>query len=209
MKKGFTLAEVLTTLGIIGIVVMMTIPILQKIQDNQFKEAAKEAFSKASQVVEQIRLDSDGTLNAYYGTSRINLFKNVFMPYFKVVQDCNWSDCVPAVTTSDIYTSLTKAKANTKNFGSGQFITADGMFWALKNYTTPREIEIYVDVNGYGKGPNVYGRDVFGFQIVNDNLFPLGATITNCSDYCNRTPSWRDATQGLCCMNNVMQGIDY
>ena len=44
-EKAFTLAEVLITLGIIGIVAEMTIPILmQNVQDAQFKAAMKKTF---------------------------------------------------------------------------------------------------------------------------------------------------------------------
>lgn len=51
-QRAFTLAEVLITLGILGVVIAMTIPgLMQNIQDKQFKEAAKEAFSKSSQAV--------------------------------------------------------------------------------------------------------------------------------------------------------------
>ncbi len=40
------------------------------------------------------------------------------------------------------------------------------------------EIVITVDVNGYGQGPNVYGRDTFVFVLdTNDNLVPMELQI--------------------------------
>lgn len=64
--SAFTLAEILITLAIIGIVATLTIPTLvNQIQDAQFKNAAKEAYSKASQIVQQIKADSGGDLSDY------------------------------------------------------------------------------------------------------------------------------------------------
>lgn len=204
MLEAFTLAEVLITLGIIGIVAAMTIPaLMNKIQDKQFKEAAKEAYSKASQVVQQMKQDNGGDLT-YYTTTAAS-FKPVFMTYFKVIQDCSPTLCVAASGASTVYKSLYGDAADTWYVGYGQFITNDGMFWAIYNDGT--SLFIMVDVNGYTKGPNVYGRDTFFFQLVNDKLLSMGANGTASSGLCDKTiSSW---IQGLSCMYNVMQGIDY
>lgn len=46
MKKGFTLAEVLITLGIIGVVAAMTLPsLIQKYRERQCVTALKKAVS--------------------------------------------------------------------------------------------------------------------------------------------------------------------
>lgn len=123
--------------------------------------------------------------------------------------------CVPAVTTSEIYKTLLGNKADTWNLGSGQFITTDGMFYAIRNSpdTYLHVIYITVDVNGYGKGPNVYGRDVFMFQLLNDNLVPMGSKGTDYSSngYCkNSSGTYGYAGYiGLGCMEYVMEGKDY
>ena len=83
-KKAFTLAEVLITLGIIGVVAAMTMPTLMNAtQGAQYRTAYKKALSVLSQaVVLNIALDdydlsqatgsqTDGTSNSLY-----NLFKN-------------------------------------------------------------------------------------------------------------------------------------
>ena len=55
IKKGFTLAEVLITLGIIGIVAAMTIPMLiSKYQKRVIETTLKEDFSIFSQVNKMI-----------------------------------------------------------------------------------------------------------------------------------------------------------
>lgn len=67
MKKGFTLAEVLITLGIIGIIAAMTLPSLignykKKVLQNQFKVA----YSLFQQAYLKIQADWGYTPNCYY-----------------------------------------------------------------------------------------------------------------------------------------------
>lgn len=208
-NQGFTLAEVLITLGIIGVVAAMTIPtLMQNIQDRQFKEAAKSAYSKASQAIMQIKQDNGGDLSSYYTTG--NSFKPVFMTYFKVIKDCNLQGCVLGSDSSTIYTSLTGVPANTHCMGNGQFMTADGMFWGIVNGNFANNLWIAVDVNGLSSKPNIYGRDVFFFQLINDSLIPMGsanAFNSTPSSYCNKSVSSNWA--GFGCMYYVMQGTDY
>lgn len=208
--RAFTLAEVLITLGIIGVVAAMTIPNLAKnIQDKQFKEAAKKAYSVASQAIQQMKTDNGGSLDSYYGATKT--FKPDFIKYFKVIKDCGWENCVTSVAgVSDVYKTLEGSQyASSWRLDEGQFVTSDGMFWGIENFTGPI-ILITVDVNGYTQMPNVYGKDVFMFQILNDNLVPLGMVGTFypiSSNMCNK--NFASATQGFACMYNVMQGIDY
>lgn len=202
--SGFTLAEVLITLGIIGVVAGMTIPVLmQSIQDRQFKEAAKEAFSKASQAVQMMKMDNGGSMSSYSSTA--SSFKPVFITYFKVLQDCSSPVCVPATQTSDVYQSLHGDQGYFLGY-HGEFITTDGMFWGIYNNGT--DIAIIVDVNGYTKGPNIFGRDTFMFYLLNDSLVPMGSSGTwNYIGTCDRNHSSK--YEGLSCMHKVMQGIDY
>lgn len=208
---AFTLAEVLITLGIIGVVAALTIPVLmQNIQDRQFKEAAKAAYSKASQAVQQMKMDEGGNLAGYYGST--GMFKPKFMKYFKVAQDCNLNDCVPDVSgkTSNVYATLINEKASTAFMGNGQFITNDGMLWMIGDFYAGG-IFISVDVNGQGKRPNKYGRDVFMFEVVNDVLIPSGSANSyfNLNNYPYCSTSANDQMEGLGCMEYVMQGKDY
>jgi len=204
-RHSFTLAEVLITLGIIGVVAAYTIPILmQNIQDQQFKEAAKEAYSKASQAIQQMKNDNGGSLSTY--TNSYTNFKTPFMAYFKIIDPCT-STCVPVTSESTIYKTLYRNPAKTSWMG-GQFVTTDGMFWAT--YSSGSYIFITVDVNGYINPPNIYGKDTFFFQLSDDRLFPLGANGTNrtAPDYCDRTHDIQ-SLMGVGCMTYVMQGKDY
>src|SRR5574344_232947 len=110
--KAFTLAEVLIVLGIIGIVAALTIPtLMQQIQDNEFKNAAKVAYSKSSQVVSQI-VNDYGDIYSNFGPEHPIKFKAEFMKYFKVIKDCGMANCVPTLITSDIYKTLIGGKGD-------------------------------------------------------------------------------------------------
>lgn len=208
---AYTLAEVLIVVGIVGIVAEMTIPTLvSNVQQNAYKISAKKAYSQAYEAITKMKQDEGGSL-AYYVNSD-NTFKPVFMKYYVVTKDCNYQDCVPGSYTSDLYKALTGDPGNTAYGCDGQFVTSDGAFYNIQNLGTvhPEEtIAIIVDVNGYTKSPNQFGVDTFAFQIVNDNLVPMGSdgTTYTAPTYCNRTnPGQR---QGIGCMTYVMQGKDY
>lgn len=217
-NRAFTLAETLITLGIIGVVATICIPVLiQNVEDMKYKNAAKEAYSKCSQAILQLKADSGGTLVDYLGAGSLS-FKPAYMKYFKVVKDCGGAGCVAASSSSSIYKTLAGYGGDTLNLGNdGQFVTADGIFYNIQQDgvsggSTPGTLGtviIIVDINGYQTPPNIFGKDTFAFQILNNNLTPMGGTGTEypATNYCQRTGS--NIAQGIGCMTNVMQGIDY
>ncbi len=215
--RGFTLSEVLITLGIIGVVAAFTIPVLMReYQEYQLKQAAKTAYSKAYQAIQQMKQDEGGTLKHFENNFRT--FKPIFMTYFKVIKNCGWASCVTRDDDpeSDTYSfSLYKTLAGNYAEGwrldDGQFITSDGMFWGIENESGGYGvIMITVDVNGYLKLPNVYGKDVFMFQILRDNLVPMGidGTIYPANlNHCSRSSS--SPNSGFGCMYYVLKDINY
>lgn len=200
---GFTLAEVLITLSIIGIVASMIIPSLfSSYQEMAFKKGAKKAFSQASSALAQIKNENGNTLTG------LTFGKDLFKPYYKVLKDCV-PLCVPVSGSSTVYKSLLNMNSTTVLMGGGQFITADGSFMGFNN------LNITVDVNGYKKPPNAFGKDTFMFVIdlINQRLIPMGASNTTNSvanGYCNRAnvPN-RSGAQGFGCMFYVLQDIEY
>ena len=65
-EKGFTLAEALITLVVIGIIAALTIPgILVNTEQHEYKSAFKKALSSLNQVIElSIALDGSGPIDA-------------------------------------------------------------------------------------------------------------------------------------------------
>ena len=225
-KQAFTICEVLIVLGILGLIAEMTLPsLINNVQETIWKTSAKVAYSKLSQVISLLRLD-EGELTYYY-TDNSGTLRPALMHYFKVLKDCGNELCVPGEFYSNIYKSLTGDPADTLNMGNdGQFITVDGMFFNIQQPNGPGTgaavtledgtnlialdpLSIIIDVNGFNKKPNVFGKDTFAFQLLNDEVLPMGAPNTACPavQYCNK--SNHDNRQGLGCMYYVMQGIDY
>ena len=134
MKKGFTLAEVLITLGIIGVVSAITLPaIMENVTERVNSERQANIAQKITQAMEQMR--AHGLLNTQYAST--DAFVDELQKYLKVAKRCdasNIADCWPTdkVTTSDGEEfEVSKAKAGknlslsteTNNVG---LILADG-----------------------------------------------------------------------------------
>jgi type II secretory pathway pseudopilin PulG len=167
-KVAFTLAEVLITLGIIGVVAAMTLPtVITNIQNAQFKSAYKKAYSSASQALTYMRANDDflpivATLgnSAHHSDNFGENFK-ILSKYFKATKTCfdsNADKCWECDGEAGYYqSSAPNWKGCTKS--SYAFVDYSGMSWYMyKN----DESSILVDVNGF-KAPNQLGRDRFVF----------------------------------------------
>ena len=188
MKKGFTLAEVLITLAIIGVVAALTIPsVIVKTQQQEFKTAAKKAHSVLSQAV-QLTEVKDG-----YTFKDAGLFVRALMNNMNVVKvEKDFS--VPENMTLNTLPTLPYPGAafavlvevpNIPNI-TGQsytvFYTADGMRYHIVMGSNDY-IVFLVDVNG-DKGPTRFDTDVE--QVQNSSATCIGQ---NC-DFDN--PEWPD-----------------
>lgn len=94
MKKGgFTLAEVLITLGIIGVVVAMTIPTLMtNIKAAKLKSQFLKAHSTVQQAYKMMEADGQPTEPSYYDRSSSGTeFVTVFRKYFTGVTACTYN----------------------------------------------------------------------------------------------------------------------
>lgn len=183
-KNAFTLAEVLITLGIIGVVAAMTLPsLVNKIQGKELEAQYNKAYSVISQAIQRMNADKGfvANYNSYDIPSRE--FANTFMKYFITSKNCGAAGC--STYNDDDSNYLTKYKTYNGNYGNamwfddGQYIVSDGMFIAINHYNAGNKILIAADINGINKKPNRYGHDFFVFQILDDGKFlPLGAAGT-------------------------------
>ena len=227
MSKGFTLAEVLITLGVIGVVSAMTLPtLIQKQRDRANVAKLQKTYSVLSQAVlraknEQGEFSAWSMPNSQAGCNEV--FANI-KPYIKYIKDCGnksgcWAENVKSLTGSDallVGNSLNTLKAN----GFYAFILNDGTYVVIDNLTQNKSrygillqdfpsiySTFWVDING-NKAPNVVGRDVFLFLLSNKGLVPAGYNnTTNCT-----TDSSKAATDaGFTCAFKVLQekGINY
>ena len=174
-SAAFTLAEVLVTLGIIGVVSAMTVPtLMQNYQRQSYVTQLHKVYNEMSQVFQQMMTDRNalnlketGLLNTTEQATET--FKN----YLKVVQDCgnNFSPCFASEYRSTTGSSIKTVEAN---WWSSSFVLADGaaiglhglIDYSAGNVSYPYGY-MYVDING-AKGPNIAGRDFFLFYYFND-----------------------------------------
>jgi prepilin-type N-terminal cleavage/methylation domain-containing protein len=197
---AFSLAEVLITLMIIGVVAAMTIPTLIKnYQKITYVTGLKKAYSVTNQALQQMAADygciNDLACTGVFGLPNNGSLGNIFVKYFNVAKNCGTADnqgCWSA-TTNQNYDGSSTNTYSYDAFGYG-FITADGMSFLLTetyyedncshsfDKLTQVCMEMVIDVNGPNKGPNYYGRDVFYFFVTNSKgtsfLYPWGGPDT-------------------------------
>ena len=187
-KSAFTLAEVLITLGIIGIVAVMTLPaIIQKQHEKVTIAQVKTAYSMLSQAYFRAVEENGGDISTW-GCSLSDdthegglCVMDRFAKFLNVVSSIrDGSDSVPyslnlKPNTNQYYTNLHSLKLS-----NGFIVKFKQSGWSCKTYENwdVSEIEkvscsIYIDVNGE-KSPNALGRDVFQFKIHKQTVSPLG-----------------------------------
>ncbi|MBS4760437.1 MAG: prepilin-type N-terminal cleavage/methylation domain-containing protein [Clostridium sp.] len=182
IKKAFTLAEVLVTLLIIGVVASMTIPGLKKAADeSSYVAGAQKAFASFSSATKMVKLKNGHVATWPLGDNQkiLNLYKaqmNVMeMPNIASTKYTMKYLDGKSYTPSEIFKPTTS------------FYTADGMLWFLvssyagcnagldiSKVTYKSCVNMMVDVNG-PKKPNMIGIDIFFFYVTKDGVFPYGA----------------------------------
>ena len=183
-RVAFTLAEVLITLGIIGVVAALTLPtVINNIKHKQLETAFKAAYSIFSQTVMNMKREDGEGIKATYSKYDEDLktypkydeFKVNFYKYsgLKVVGKCNYK----GITIRN-YNNTAEANAyagrNIQPSETGYDLLSNGMCSFL--FINASQPMLYVDINGT-KGPNLFGHDFFHFIIdENDKLNTLKMT---------------------------------
>lgn len=190
---GFTLAEVLITLGIIGIVAAVTIPtLINTYEDIQYKSAYKKAFSVLSQAL----IEANGqniTVNVNTGGIIDTTNFLAIMPQFVTIKECTSNNNSLCWDSSGELFGL--------DYSSGypiasypSFIDKSGMAWTLISGSEGR---IAVDINGFKK-PNQWGKDRFVFLLVDNNGGVTGLPA--------KIIPWSDNSANVCVNNKTKCG---
>lgn len=206
MKKGFTLAEVLITLGIIGVVAAMTIPTLMKnITAKKLEAQYKEAYSLLAQAVRMYNQDEEQTgsypdlMKYFKGASTCN-DKNTQTSTHCIGRTEQGDDGSTKVTNKDYkYTNYSKTSEFvwTNAFDDVQFYLMNNMLFIIDlNVEAWGTYLVTVDINGKSAKPNALGHDVFTFELQSTDkeggyeVVPEGAPDTyfsHQSTYCSKT----------------------
>lgn len=218
---GFTLAEVLITLGIIGVVAALTIPgLMTAYKAHQLRSQFLKSYSTIQQVFRRMEADDVSTdISAYSG--KMGSFYDVFKQYLAGVHECgvysNTSDAFPCAGFKEFNNKRNRYKnyngtayLSRAIFDDGQLVLSDGTFVAIENPNGVDHLWVFVDINGFGKLPNRWGYDLFTFQFINGELRTMGDRETTYNDvekYCN--PKKGDGLNGIACAYKAKTETDY
>ncbi|MBR6163428.1 type II secretion system protein, partial [bacterium] len=189
-ELGFTLAEVLITLVIIGVIAAITVPTLMNNTNNQeYVSKLKKAYSTLAQATNLI-IAEEGTPKASVGgwTKDNDEMYNLYKKHLLNSKDCGPnSDCFstgiykyPTGHSSDYTGSWNTDEYRKLVLSDGtQVIFQFARDESWKNCTFSSHgsnnycARIFVDINGERK-PNQIGKDYFGFVIKENGLYPYG-----------------------------------
>lgn len=156
-SKGFTLAEILITLGIIGIVAAMTIPTLiarynAKVMETQFKKSYS-VLSNATKLIVEQEISPYGLTMA----ERVNEYTKVLGASHLQRVNYSWKNLTGKGGAHLGPISVTPV-----------LMLKDGTIIVIGAYNW-----IFVDING-AKAPNQVGYDIHVFKIMpDDSLAPV------------------------------------
>ena len=178
--SGFTLAEVLITLVIVGVIAAMTIPtLINKTNNQEYVSRLKKTYSTLAQATKQI-ISDEGLPRADMGgwaTSHEAIY-NMYKKYLSNAKECNVGETCFAPIDYKKYNTNTSANWDIGNKTNlGRLVLADGTFVDFQfnsdSCTSKTCALLHVDVNGQ-KGPNMFGKDAFRFYLGEEGLFPSG-----------------------------------
>ena len=167
---AFTLAEVLITLGIIGVVAALTLPsLVANYKKKEVVTRLKYSYSVLAQAIMLSENDngfeSEWVLDKSVGSgSEItkNFVKTYIEPYLKKVGESKYT------TSSALYEYYYYKDGELKTSLSHSLysiVLANGICLSFNaNYSRLDNIDVRVDINGK-KGPNIIGRDTFVFEV--------------------------------------------
>ncbi len=197
--KALTLAEVLITLQLIGVVDAITIPsVVKNYQKTQVITKVKKAYSVLNQAYNQSQAQN-GMYQTWDSpsdfTQAIEYFEKYWKPYLKVQKICkSYSDCG--------YKQINPWKAPDGNYTGTNvvspaarttFITTDGILFVIYNTDLIR-----FDINNSNE-PNQFGKDVFVLRPTNKGILP------DCYNYTKSNIDQGCLNNGGCCAAKIMK----
>lgn len=181
-KSAFTLAEILITLGVIGIVAAITIPtLIQKYQVKRAVTILREDQSIIAQML-KMAIEENGEPEGWLGLESHNeeaakILAEKMNPHLQLALDCGVED----KNGNCFYRGNIKLLNGSDNGNYTENRTmykvklSNGTSILYYFYNNPFRIYFVVDVNG-DKKPNVIGRDIFWIVYTSGKgLKPFGA----------------------------------
>ena len=207
-KKGFTLAEVLITIGIIGVVAAMTLPtVINETRDKEYAAARKKALATIGEAVRLITIQGD----IRYAENAGDFVENYLKKQLQIVKTCsnsNLRDCgietepnkmvslaekkmTMPTTINDLAPGMSNGLATDPASTSYGFVMSNG--YSVNLFYNPSCLSDNKDANHWGQDrvcvnaiydmnglrkPNTVGKDI-GFVTI---LYPDESSIAVAPD---------------------------
>jgi len=150
MKKGFTLAEVLITLGIIGVVAALTLPtLLQNHKRQVYSTQLKKTYNTVSNAF-RLSVAENGDMNSWAIPTLGNINQGI-------------------ITHKEFFDTYVKPYIKYNNIKYGSDIKVYLNDGSTILFHPGAVYDIIMDING-DKKPNAGGRDVYSAYIVNNSI---------------------------------------
>ncbi len=214
-RHGFTLAEVLITLGLIGIIAAMTVPNLMQNWRKQERISQLKVAYSILQHATKMAVAEHGDSSTWDYTREGN--KEEY-EYDQQATSASYAETyfIPYVKTKDKGIRLTKVNngkykpIKVKGGDAGAYTGLshvvqldNGMLVLIKAaIEIPR---LLVDVNGL-KGPNRLGDDIFTFHLINNSIAPIppDGNPKDPTSYNDCTQSYENNLSGSNCTYNII-----
>lgn len=191
-SSAFTLAELLITIGVLGVVAAITLPaVINNIQDKQFHAKWKKTYATIANAYNLTYQDNPIHFEKLSGDEKTNAAKDLYYNIFSklntidycVLQGLQGKVCT-AYGQGLLNSSVVSPKCNSLNLdkkntscmydgaggvaylNDGTTIYAHGYLWEYPRFL--------VDVNGT-ENPNVIGRDMYIIIFEKNRVIPAGA----------------------------------
>ncbi len=189
LKKGFTLAEILVTLAILGVISAILLP---NVSNNIQKKQSAANLAKAIAQIENGNRDlmqyvnsqrEDGSSSDVlatitkedFGDSSSNKTDSILSADFNSKVKSFWGlDGQPvSVSTISKFDGSTSSEvpANTyafSKFSAGVSINHPSSYSLSDGLDAETGFVIYIDTNGWAEKPNMTGKDIFSFKMLNN-----------------------------------------
>ena len=195
-KRAFTLAEVLITLGIIGVVAAMTIPtLIADYQEKQTVSRLTKAYATLNNAYQMAKVENgefrtwgfsgnslveeDDEGNRHYTedtVSNTELFWKIMTKNMKVLK---WS-INEKLTNGPKYSYLNVKNTHTTTTSLANITLADGItlhggfITDFKCNEKELCLDFDIDINSVDNPPNTYGKDIFNFYLLPEGIIPAG-----------------------------------
>lgn len=180
--EGFSLAEVIVCLAIVGIIAAMVIPVMvfDVYEKTTVVKLVKfySTISNAYKMVRSVYGPPEDWPDHPFNSKKANkaLFVEKFKPFLKIMHDCEVENSSLCLMNNQYYKIDGSIEMNLVN--RYDLVLADGssvLFYTrndgAQHSRTKSYGYIYIDINGVN-GPNRAGYDLFEFAIMNDYIVP-------------------------------------